>query len=335
MWLLRPKSHSTTPLGLDIETPLGTNRPPNRVGVAIKSEDAGSMALTSINMSPRMGSEITISKAELVSGEHAGELRQLLDQRGVLLFRGLAPDDDELRTIARTLGDLRIGAAKRGADGKVLTEGDEGLLKVSLDPEVNPDYARFLLGNHLWHMDGTYEEVPPLATLFTPYRLSKTGGDTCFANTYAAYEDLPEAEKTGLEKLRVVHTMQSALFPVMRDCSAEQFAVWTSYPQRSHPLVWHHRSGRKSLVLSTSCAYIEGMHPAESHDLLQRLMVHTAQEKYVYRHKWHVGDLVIWDNTGAMHRVMPFDKESGREFHRCTLNGEEPITAPGQKQVSA
>jgi alpha-ketoglutarate-dependent taurine dioxygenase len=293
------------------------------------------MALTSVELSPRMGSSVAITKAQLLSGEFAKEIRALLDARGVLLFRGLAPDDDELRAIARTLGDLRIGAAKRGADGKTLTEGEEGVLKVSLDPEVNPEYAKFLLGNHLWHMDGTYEEVPPLATLFTPYRLSKTGGDTCFANTYAAYEDLPDDEKAKLEKLRVVHTMQSALFPAMRDCSAEQFAVWASYPQRSHPLVWHHKSGRKSLVLSTSGAYVEGMHPAESHDLLQGLMRHASRDKYVYRHKWQLGDLVIWDNTGAMHRVMPFDKESGREFHRCTLNGEEPVTAPLQQLQSA
>lgn len=216
------------------------------------------MAFTSVDLSPLTGVELKISKSDLVSGVHSKEIRALLDQRGVLLFRGLSPSDDELRAIARTLGDLRIGGSKRGADGKVLTEGDEGLLKVSLDPAVNPDYSRFLLGNHLWHMDGTYEEVPPLATLFTPYRLSKTGGDTCFANTYAAFEDLPADEQARLEQLRVVHTMQSALFPVMRDCTAEQFAVWASYPQRSHPLVWHHRSGRKSLVLSTSCAYIEG-----------------------------------------------------------------------------
>ena len=203
----------------------------------------------------------------------------------------------------------------------MLTEGEEGVLKVSLDPDVNPEYARFLIGNHLWHMDGTYEEIPPLATLFTPFKLSRTGGDTCFANTYAAFEDLPEADKARLETLRVVHTMQAALFPAKRDCTPEEFAVWSSYPERSHPLVWHHKSGRKSLVLSTSGAYVEGMHPAESHDLLQRLMAHATQDKYVYRHKWQLGDLVIWDNTGAMHRVLPFDKDSGREFHRCTLNG--------------
>jgi alpha-ketoglutarate-dependent taurine dioxygenase len=285
------------------------------------------MALPSTDLSPRMGSAVDIAKADLLSGAHAADIRALLDQRGILLFRGLSPSDEELRTIARTLGDLRLGESKRGADGETLKEGDEGVMKISLDPEVNPEYARFLLGNHLWHMDGTYEEVPPLATLFTPFKLSQTGGDTAFASTYAAYEDLPEDEKQRLGTLRVIHTMQAALFPAMRSCTPEQFAVWSSYPQRSHPLVWQHRSGRKSLVLSTSGSHIEHMHPSESHDLLERLMAHATQDKYIYRHKWQMGDLVIWDNTGAMHRVMPFDAESGREFHRCTLNGEEPIRA--------
>ena len=285
------------------------------------------MPLQSTDLSPRMGSRVELAKQELLGGAHAAELRALLDQRGILLFRGIHPSDEELRTIARTLGDLRLGESKRGADGTTLKEGEEGVLKVSLDPAVNPDYARFLLGNHLWHMDGTYEQVPPFATLFTPFRLSQEGGDTLFASTYAAFEDLPDDEKARLEKLMVVHTMQAALFPVMRTCSPEEFTVWSSYPQRVHPLVWHHRSGRKSLVLSTSGSHIEGMHLSESHDLLQQLMRHATQDKYIYRHEWQPGDLVVWDNTGAMHRVMPFDSESGREFHRCTLNGEEPIRA--------
>ncbi|MFC0205665.1 TauD/TfdA dioxygenase family protein [Novosphingobium soli] len=288
------------------------------------------MALPSRDLTPSIGSEILLDKAGLLSGDYAGELRELLVRRGALVIRDLHLSDEELRQVARSLGDLRIGSAKRAADGKVLNEGDEGVLKVSLDPKVNPDYARFLFGNLLWHMDGTYEPVPPFATLFAPYRLSNEGGDTMFATTYAAYEDLPRAEQERLSSLKVVHTMQAALFPAKRDCTPEEFALWSSYPQRSHPLVWQHKSGRRSLVLSTSAAWIEGMHPAESHDLLQRLMIHATQEKYTYRHQWRLGDLAIWDNTGTMHRAMPFEAGSAREFHRCTLNGEEPVTAPGR-----
>ncbi|MDG2005462.1 MAG: TauD/TfdA family dioxygenase [Novosphingobium sp.] len=288
------------------------------------------MPLTSIELTPRIGSEIKLGKADLLTGQYAPNIRALLVERGAIVLRGAHLSDQELRDVARTLGDLRLGAVKRGADGATLHEGEEGVLKVSLDEKVNPDYARFLFGNHLWHMDGTYEETPPFASLFMPYRLSREGGDTMFASNYAAYDDLPDDEKHRLENLTVVHTMEAALFPAKRNCSLEEFAVWQSYPNRSHPLVWHHKSGRKSLVLSTSAAYVEGMHAAESHDLLQRLMVHATQDKYTYRHKWQPGDLAIWDNTGVMHRAMPFEENSVREFHRCTLNGEEAITGADQ-----
>lgn len=285
------------------------------------------VSLATVDLTPRIGSELKIARDALLSGAHRDEIRELLVKRGALVVRGAKLSDDELRTVARSLGDLRIGGAKRGSDGKVLNEGDEGILKVSLDEDVNPDYAKYLFGNQLWHMDGTYEEIPPFATLFMPYRMAKVGGDTLFCSTYAAYEDLPDDDKALLDTLKVRHTMQAALFPAKRNCTPEEFAVWSSYPERTHPLVWHHKSGRKSLALSTSAAYVEDMHPADSHDLLQRLMLHTTQEKYVYRHKWQEGDLAMWDNTGCMHRVMPFDAESRREYHRCTLNGEEPITA--------
>ena len=293
------------------------------------------MAIASIDLTPRISSQLMIEKPALLSGDHAADIRELLVRRGAIVIRGAHLSDEELRKVARTLGNLRLGSVKRGSDGATLSEGEDGVLKVSLDEKVNPQYARFLFGNQLWHMDGTYEEVPPFATLFMPHALSREGGDTMFASTYAAYEDLPADEKQHLDRLSVVHTMQAALFPAKRHCSVEEFAVWHSYPNRTHPLVWQHKSGRKSLVLSTSAAWIEGMHHAESHDLLQRLMAHATQEQYTYRHKWQPGDLAIWDNTGSMHRAMPFEDESLREFHRCTLNGEEPVTGVNERVAKA
>ncbi|HEX7855558.1 MAG TPA: TauD/TfdA family dioxygenase [Sphingobium sp.] len=279
------------------------------------------MSLTALlsvtDLSPRIGSEIAIDADTLLGGGHAGEIRALLVRRGVIVIRDIGLDDDQLRAFARTMGDLRLGTVKK--------EGDEGLLKVTMDEKENPEYAKFFFGSQLWHMDGTYEEVPPFATMLTPRVLSNTGGNTLFTNNYAAYEDLPEEEKAFLDGLTVVHTMQAALFPAKRDCTPEEFAMWSGYPARRHPLVWHHRSGRKSLVLSTSASHIVGMDPTDSHDLLQRLMAHATQPHYVYRHQWRMGDLLMWDNTGTMHRVLPFDQASGRRLHRCTLNGEEPI----------
>ena len=276
------------------------------------------MALQAIDLTPRVGSEFRIDRDVLLSGAQAQDIRDLLVQRGVIIARGLHLTDDEQRALARTLGDLRLGTVKQ--------EGEEGLMKVTFDKKINPEYAQFFFGSQLWHMDGTYEEVPPFATLLTPRVLSETGGQTEFCNTYAAYEDLSEADKALVDGLKVIHTMQAALFPGKPDCTVEEFALWSSYPNRAHPLVWHHKSGRKSLVLSTSGSYIVGMHPAESRDLLTRLMAHTAQPQYLYRHSWQMGDLLIWDNTGTMHRVLPFPEDSGRQLHRFTLNGEEAVS---------
>ena len=277
------------------------------------------MTIKSAPLTPRTGSEMFLSREDLLSGNFSADIRELLVQRGVVIVRGANLSDDDQRALARSLGDLRLGTVKQ--------EGEEGLMKVTFDEKVNPEYAKFFFGSQLWHMDGTYEEVPPFATLLTPRVLSETGGQTEFTSNYAAYEDLPEDQKAQIDTLKVVHTMQAALFPGKPDCTVEEFALWHSYPNREHPLVWHHKSGRKSLVLSTSGSHIVGMHPAESHDLLAGLMRHATQDKYVYRHRWQMGDLLIWDNTGTMHRVLPFPADSGRQLHRFTLNGEEPVSA--------
>ena len=276
------------------------------------------MTLTTIDLKPRVGTEFKCDLDTLLSGRVAAELRDLLAQRGVIIARGIRMNDEQQRAFTRTLGDLRLGTVRK--------EGEEGLMKVTFDTKENPEYAEFFPGTFFWHMDGTYEEIPPFATVLTPRVLAPSGGQTEFANNYAAYEDLPEMEKAFLEKLQVVHTMTAAIMPAVPDATDEQVMRWRSYPARSHPLVWHHRSGRKSLVLSTSGSHVVGMHPAESHALLQRLMLWATQPQYVYRHSWQMDDLLIWNNTGTMHRVLPYDVSCGRRLHRFTLNGEEPVS---------
>lgn len=275
------------------------------------------MPLSTIDLKPLIGSEVKTDLAALMSGNHSDEIRDLLVRRGVLVFRDIAMTTDQQRAFARQLGDLRLGTVAR--------EGDEGLMKVTMDAAKNPDYVEFFPGSLLWHMDGTYDEYPPFASVLRPEILSAEGGQTEFTNTYAAYEDLSDDEKAWYDTLQVVHTMQAALFHAIPDAKLDAFRKWLTYPERVHPLVWHHKSGRKSLALSTSASHIVGLHPADSHDLLQRLMSHATQPQYVYRHEWRMNDLLIWDNTGTMHRARPYDLGSGRTLHRFTLNGEEPI----------
>jgi alpha-ketoglutarate-dependent taurine dioxygenase len=90
--------------------------------------------------------------------------------------------------------------------------------------------------------------------------------------------------------------------------------------------VWTHQSGRKSLLLGATADYVVGMPVEESRALLARLRDWCTQPQYVYRHEWQLGDLLIWDNTGTMHRVLPYADDSGRLMHRTILAGEEPLS---------
>jgi len=267
----------------------------------------------------KIGAELHVDSEALVNGDHAQEIRDLLVTRGVLIVRGANLTDEQQRAFTCTLGDLRLGAVKR--------EGDQGLMKVTMDKRENPEYAKFFPGTFFWHMDGTYEEIPPFATVLTPRVLSPEGGQTEFASNYAAFEDLSHDEQKYLETLQVVHTLFSTMFYAVPDAQLEDWKTWLDYPQPTYPLVWRHKSGRKSLVLGTSASRVVGMHPADSRELLDHLFTHATQDQYVYRHHWQMGDLLMWDNTGTMHRVRPYDPASGRVLHRFTLNGEEPITA--------
>jgi alpha-ketoglutarate-dependent taurine dioxygenase len=94
---------------------------------------------------------------------------------------------------------------------------------------------------------------------------------------------------------------------------------------KEHPLVWRHASGRRSLVLGATAERIVGMSAAEGRALLDRLLEWATQPRFVYRHHWQVGDLVIWDNRGTMHRALPYSPTSNRVMHRTTLVGDEAI----------
>lgn len=277
------------------------------------------MAIEAIDLTPRIGSELKVDLDTLLNGDVIDDIRSILVQRGVVIARNIHMNDDQQRAFTSRLGDLRLGSTTK--------EGEAGLMKITMDVKANPNYAEYFAGTFFWHMDGTYDEIPPFATVLTPRVLAPEGGQTEFSNNYAAFEDLSADEQAYLETLTVVHSMRAAMTWSYNEPTLKQYETWNGFQARRHPLVWRHKSGRKSLVLSTSMDYIEGLHPAQSRELIDRLMAHATQRSNVYQHNWQPGDMLIWDNTGTMHRVLPYDEHCGRELHRFTLNGEEPVLA--------
>ena len=125
--------------------------------------------------------------------------------------------------------------------------------------------------------------------------------------------------------MRVVHDQEAAQRMTNPEPTFDELQGWHKFPSKTHPLVWRHKSGRKSLVLGSTAFFVEGMSLRDSSELLCRLREWATQPRFVYRHKWSVGDLVIWDNTGTMHRVTPYSPDSGRMMHRTELVGEERL----------
>ncbi len=268
-------------------------------------------------LKPLIGSQVSAEPAELVSGLHAKALRELLIQRGVIVFRDIAISPGQQRAITATLGPLR-------AD----TDGGE-LQKVTIDPAESPEYAAYFANTLFWHMDGYHDQtVPCFGGSFRPVRLAPDGGETEFLNAYAAYEGLDEATRELIDGLSVVHTALTSGLAGDPQASAAQIAAWAARPPAVQPLVWQHASGRKSLMLGVAVSHVVGMHPADSYDLLARLRFHMNRCDYVYSHEWCDGDLLIWNNTGTMHRARPFDPACGRLLNRFTIDGDERITPP-------
>lgn len=262
---------------------------------------------------PRIGSEVRADKATLLSGDYAGEIRELLEQRGVLVFPQIAFTDEEQIAFTETLGTF--APEVRG----------EKLYKVSLDTEVNKQ-ADYLKGSLYWHLDGTMNEVPILASLLQSVSLGNPDeGDTEFCSTYAAYDDLSDEDKAEIADLRVSHSAWNTLFYYDPEPSAKTLRQMMAIGDRELPLVWTHKSGRKSLVLGATAHHIVDVDFRKSAELLVRLRDWATREQFTYRHKWTVGDLVIWDNTGTMHRATPYDPTSGRLLQRTKLEGEEPF----------
>ena len=274
------------------------------------------MAFETLDLTPRIGAEIRTDKATLLSGAHAGRIRDLLEQRGVVIMRDIHLDDAEEIAFAATLGAIRDDF------------GGDPIMKVTFDKTANPKFGDYFHGTFYWHIDGTHEDVPPRASIATPRVLAPQGtGQTEFANTYAAYDDLSDEQKARFETIRIVHSKAASMRVTYPNPTATELAHFTSFPHKSHPLVWTHASGRKSLVAGLSADYVEGMDPEESAELIGWIKDWMAQRRYVYTHQWRMGDVLIWDNTGTMHRVLDFDKSCGRRLHRVTLVGEESLAA--------
>jgi len=254
------------------------------------------------------------------------EFRRTMDRHAVCVIRNQRPvSDAEHVEFSRRLGPLlpmkmltMVGKSKsRFAHRELIDIGN-----IDAEGRLLPEDDRrraYNRGNLLWHTDASYDQARGVYSLLSCHSIPPGGADTEFADMRAAYDALSPDMKERIEKLVVEHSIwHSRALAGMTDVSEDEKAT---RPPARHLLVHRHPgSGRKVLYLASHASQVVGMPLEEGRALLRELIEFATRPQFVYRHKWRVGDLLVWDNQQTMHRGTPFDDTKyPRDMRRTTV----------------
>ena len=271
----------------------------------------------------RIGAYVKVKAADVLNEGVPEQIMAALNRYNVLVFPEVHMSDEQFVGLSDYFGEKHDLAATQ--DGSEVSR--KGIYRIELDAEAkDKNQLDYIAGNDLWHMDGTVYNVPGKSTMLKCERPASTGGDTEFANLFAAYEAMPEERKREIEPLRVVHCMEAIGTLLYDQPSADDFARWhAAFPPTEHPLVWHQKDGRTSLLIGGTAYDIVGMEHEQGRRFLDDLLAWCTQDRFTYLHKWTQGDMVMFNNPGLLHRSHPYNAASGRVMHRTTIKGMEAI----------
>jgi alpha-ketoglutarate-dependent 2,4-dichlorophenoxyacetate dioxygenase len=291
------------------------------------------MSLTFTPLTPVFAAECSgIDIGEPISPEISKAIQEGMDRYAVLVFRRGKPlTTQQQLDFTKSLGQLEAPYRKihsnEGArlDNPALSD----ISNLSPADKILPrdDRKRLfnVIGNQLWHSDSSYKKIPARYSALCAHVIPPEGGDTEFADMRAAWDTLEPRLK---EKAAGLVTEHSRIFSkgslgfTFTDEELHDFAPVRQPLVRTHPA-----SGRHSLFLSSHAGRIVGWPVPEALMLLRELTEHATQREFVYRHKWRVGDLVMWDNQATMHRARSYDDQKyPRDLRRTTLTVGAPAT---------
>lgn len=247
------------------------------------------------------------------------------NEYSVVWFRGQTISAEKQVAFSERFGEIEVNAFNKFA-----LPNNPKVLIVSNIKEDGEDIGYADAGSH-WHTDMSYTATPPRMTMLyaieVPEENGKPLGDTMFASATAAYDTLPEDTKARLDDLKATHRFAAKERGVRKpvELTPEQIA---KNPDVIHPVARTHPiTGRKALyVRAGECIGIPGMPDDEALPLIKELSDRVIQPEFLYRHRWQVGDVLMWDNAAVQHWA-PRDYEwpQRRRMHRTTVNGSVPF----------
>ena len=278
-----------------------------------------------------LGAEVTgIDLSKEISAAQRDFIFNAYVDNLVLLFRGQSLSFADLLRLSELFGPVGQAANQLLGLGRKKYLPDDlpdnvAIISNIVDAEGKPIGA-LGDGEAFWHTDSSFTETPISASLLHAIEVTEEGGETAFLNMYRAYEEMPAGLAARINGRYAnhskVHNSAGVKRPEFADVTDPSKA-----PGVKHPLVrTHPGTKRKCLYLGRRLnSYIFDLPVAESEKLLDEVWAHTCQDKYVWQHKWRVGDLLVWDNRCTMHHRNAFAPNARRLMHKSTTAGEPVV----------
>lgn len=288
------------------------------------------MPLTITPILPRFGAEVSgIDLKAPLDEPTKQEVVDAMNQWGVCVYRNTGLDDEGHIEFSRIFGHLELCPVRPGQKPKFAHRELFDASNLDAEGNIVKDEAVVATkrGDRLWHTDSSFMPLRSAYSLLLAHEVPSAGGETWFADTRSAYDDLPQEMKDRIEHLEVEHSYwwsrKLAGLPVPED-------EVDSRLKARHPLVHvHEGSGRKALYVAAHAKDVVGMSAEEGRALIRELIEFATQPQYVFSVKWSPGDLVIWDNLCTMHRGGDFDvMNERRDMRRTTVREGPPPEQP-------
>ena len=280
------------------------------------------------NLDGTLGAEVAgVDVSKPVPQTDIDAIENTWRERLVVVFHDQSLSDPQLIAFSRNFGELDPPGPN--PFGQPFLKDHPELNVISNVVENGKPIGNLGDGEAVWHADMTYVDVPPKAAMLHALEVPppEAGGNTYFANMFAAYEALPADLKRSADGKIAIHDASRNSAGMLRKGYKEVTDVRETVGAR-HPLVRTDlKSGRKALFLGRRPnAYVMGLSVTESDALLDALWAHATQPRFAMCHEWKVGDLLMWNNLSVLHRRDPFDPQTRRVMHRSQIKGNERIS---------
>ena len=272
-------------------------------------------------LSPAIGVEVEgIDLSQPLDRTTIEAIRAAWHDHAVLLFRNQTISEDDQARYGGYFGTLTDMSGYAEVPKGFKQKHHPAIIFISNIREDGSLVGTLPDGEVYFHSDRAFTPDPPIATMLYAMEIPRVGGDTLFANMYAAYDALPQAIKDRIEGLRALNVYDLS-YSADGAASKRMTTLRSDAPSSLHPMVKiHPATGRKVLFVNRLMTYgIEGLASVESDELLNYLFDHQEQRRFVYKHVWKVGDVLLWDNRCTLHARTDFNASERRLLRRMTV----------------